>query len=308
MFNGCNTISTLPIENWPFNKVINLKNFLSYTEKLQSLDVTSWDVSNVQDMAEMFRGSGITSIEFTNGTDSWNVSNVTDTQGMFSDCQGLMFLDLSTWNSGTSTTQYITDMSYMFNECKNLTEINFGEDWNTSSVTTVERMFSGCTDLYGLDVSKFNTHNVINMSGTFNECKILEELNVDGWDTSNVENMSYMFAECSSIVALNLTPNGNIWDVSKVKDMSHMFAGMTKLESSEETIDVDDWIGSWHVSYVENFSYMFDRCIMINKLPIAYWNVGSARDLSGMFNEMESLEVLDIGHEDHCRAAHARGW
>jgi surface protein len=44
-------------------------------------DISSWDVSNVRDMAQMFINS-----KFNRDISNWNVSNVIYKQGMFKNC------------------------------------------------------------------------------------------------------------------------------------------------------------------------------------------------------------------------------
>ena len=61
--------------------------------------------------------------------------------------------------------------------------------WDTSNVTNMSDMFSGCGKLIKLDMSCFNTSKVTDMSGMFNSCKELTELNLSNFDTSNVTDM-----------------------------------------------------------------------------------------------------------------------
>ena len=42
-------------------------------------------------------------------------------------------------------------------------------------------MFSGCSGLTSLDVSKFNTENVTTMNGMFASCTALTNLNLSGF-------------------------------------------------------------------------------------------------------------------------------
>ena len=47
-------------------------------------------------------------------------------------------------------------MSYMFDQCKNLAELDVSS-WNTSRVTKMKCMFQQCYNLTELDVSNWNT-------------------------------------------------------------------------------------------------------------------------------------------------------
>ena len=54
-----------------------------------------------------------------------------------------------------------------FSGCSNLTTIEGMENLNTSNVTSMEYMFSGCSSLTGLDLSGFSTGSVTNMRNMF---------------------------------------------------------------------------------------------------------------------------------------------
>ena len=66
-------------------------------------------------MYSMFDGcSKLTSLDLS----SFDTSNVTGMRGMFNGCIGLTSLDLSGWNMSK-----VTDMSFMFRGCTSLTSI-----------------------------------------------------------------------------------------------------------------------------------------------------------------------------------------
>lgn len=59
-------------------------------------------------------------------------------------CEALSTLNLTRFN-----TSKVTDMSYMFNGCNNLTTIYASSRWSVASVTASTDMFTGCTNLTG---------------------------------------------------------------------------------------------------------------------------------------------------------------
>ena len=69
---------------------------------------------------------------------------------------------------------------------------------NTSNVTSMDSMFSGCSGLTSLDVSGFDTSNVNSMKNMFNSCSKLTSLDLSGFDTSKVTHMENMFKYCSA--------------------------------------------------------------------------------------------------------------
>ncbi|MBR5063076.1 MAG: BspA family leucine-rich repeat surface protein, partial [Prevotella sp.] len=86
----------------------------------------------------------------------------TTTKSWFSGCyylqciEGLQYLN----------TSEVTDMSYMFDHCRGLTNLDLS-NFNTSNVTDMSKMFYYCSGLTSLNVSNFDTQNVTNMSSMF---------------------------------------------------------------------------------------------------------------------------------------------
>lgn len=193
--------------------------------------------------ARMF--DGMTKLSTFEGFEKLHVDNATSMRTMFQYCSGLASLDLSSWD-----TSNVTDMSYMFYDCNNLTSFGDISNWNVSNVTNMFEMFCSCHALTSLgDLSNWNVSNVTDMGHMFSSCYELEIVeNLNKWDTSNVTNMRSMFQYCSGLVSLNLTD----WDTSNVTDMGYMFNQCNSLTS------VGD-LSNWDTSKVTNMYYMFNQ-------------------------------------------------
>lgn len=103
-------------------------------------------------------------------------------------------------------TSDVTDMSYMFYSCPNLTSVPL---FNTSKVISMRYMFHSCPNL--TSVPSFDTSKVSNMSLMFYNCSSLTS--VPSFDASKVNDMSYMFSYCSKLVTIhiiNITTNLDI--------------------------------------------------------------------------------------------------
>ncbi|MBQ3919807.1 MAG: BspA family leucine-rich repeat surface protein, partial [Oscillospiraceae bacterium] len=87
----------------------------------------------------------------------------------------------------------------MFFNMTDLTEIEGLENLDTSSVTSMMAMFSGCRSLTSLDVNGFDTSSVTSMGAMFESCSSLTSLDLNGFDTSSVTDMGNMFSGCSSL-------------------------------------------------------------------------------------------------------------
>ena len=130
---------------------------------------------------------------------------VTNMFNMFNNCSSLTELDLSNFNTKT-----VTNMQGMFRYCKALTKIIFGDKFNTGNVKNMWwGMFSYCSPLKELDLSKFDTKNVTNMSNMFYKCSFLTKLDLTNFNTGNVKKMGNIFFECSSLQTVTFNKNLN---------------------------------------------------------------------------------------------------
>ena len=140
----------------------------------------------------------------------------------------------------------LTNMSYMFNQCSRLKEVNF-ISVETKQVTKMRALFEDCKELEYLDLSNFDTSNVnlmtlmffrchklkeikglnnfntvkvIDMVGMFEDCKELEYLDLSNFNTSNVLDIQCMFLCCHKLKEIK---GINKFDTSKVTNMEGMF-------------------------------------------------------------------------------------
>ena len=114
----------------------------------------------------------------------------------------------------------------MFSNCSGLTSLDVSK-FDTSNVTTMYQMFEKCTGLSNLDISNFGTSNVTNMGYMFSNCSGLTNLDVSKFDTSKVTSMSYMFSNCSGLTNLDVSN----FDTSKVTNMRSIFNRCSSLKT-----------------------------------------------------------------------------
>ena len=128
-------------------------------------------------------------------------------------------------------TSEVTNMGFMFNDCRGLTSLDLSS-FNTSKVTKMVAMFQGCESLTSLDVSGFNTANVTDMSAMFNVCRVLTSLNLTCFNTANVTDMHYMFKACSLLSTIYVSDN---WSTAAVTKSEDMFKFCTSLVGGQGT-------------------------------------------------------------------------
>ena len=149
------------------NSFCNIGKGIFDNTKFKYIDISGWDVSNIESMRNMFYGCE--KLKSVGDISKWDVSNVTNMSQMFFGCASFN-QDISKWDVSS-----VTDMSHMFFGCA-----SFNQDlssWDVSSVTRMSRMFSGCHS-FNKDISNWNVSNVMNWMyrmSMFDGCPIKEE-------------------------------------------------------------------------------------------------------------------------------------
>ena len=199
-------------------------------------DISSWDVSNVTNMRDMFAGmvdGGVqTPTQFNQDIGNWDVSNVTNMKNMF--LSSTFNQDIGNWDVSN-----VTDMRFMFSNS------TFNQDignWNVSNVPEMNNMFQN--SLFNQNIGNWDVSGVTNMESMFRYSAFNQD--IGNWDVSSVTEMMWMFQSTfQSTTAFNQDISS--WDVSNVTNMSSMFAG-TQFNQD---------LGSWSVNnviYCSNFS------------------------------------------------------
>ena len=194
--------------------------FKDLTNLTKITGLENLDTSATSDMRYMFANCpNLTSIA---GIANLQTPKVTNMSFMFAGCSKLASLDLSSFN--TANTSYVESM---FQDCENLQSIKFSPDFTIAKVDDISRMFSGCSSLTALDLSKFNTSQVKKMIWTFKDCSSLTKLDLSSFDTSNVIDMNGMFNNCSSLKELDLRS----FVIDPNIDKGYMLDGLAKLNT-----------------------------------------------------------------------------
>ena len=170
-----------------------------------------------------------------------------------------------------------SNASCLFQEFVNLKTIDFGNCFDTSSVTDMSLMFQNCASLTSLDVSSFDTSNVTHMIFMFNLCESLTSLDLSGFDTSSVTGMSVMFQNCASLTSLDLSG----FDTSNVTKMAGMFSNCKDLTSLD--------LSGFDTSNVADMSNMFRSCTSLTNLNLSSFDASAVTKMDSMFYGCDNL-------------------
>ena len=139
---------------------------------LTSLDLTTWDTSNIGDMTNMFLGcESLTSINLS----GLNLSNVKVMSFAFRGCKKLTNIDFP-------DNVAPINLEYMFYDCSSLASLDISK-WDKSKIDSIYCMFLHCTGLVSLDLSNWQAHvAAIDMIGTFTGCTSLRTITAKNCD------------------------------------------------------------------------------------------------------------------------------
>lgn len=263
----------------------------------------SWNTSTITDMSEMWKAK-LTDSSLSLDLSQWDVSNVETFASMFDAGSGnqqssIGALDISGWNS-----QSATDMNRMFYRTSATSITGLG-DLNTSLVTNMSQMFNNCpSGVVGQASETFATkmvsgilrwdvNNVVNFNNMFQDAEQLSNANFPtNWnitsDASKTVSMSTMFGGTPA----GLTNITNL-DAFATKTISETWYGGTSYTA---------WNMS-RVSSLSQFAYASGGGPIARNYNIASWQISSAlTNMHYMFGGKSggngSVWQQDVGHWD----------
>lgn len=226
-FRGCSSLTTIEYSRFDIN-VKNIAHFFRDCSSLRSINVDNLVKDQTLSIDGIFANcSSLESVDLSN----WNTTSVTTMAGLFQGCSKLESIDLSSFE-----TYNVTSMSDLFSWCKNLKQITYGNGFTTEKVTGygLRSLFSGCSSMEVIDLSKYTTSKALSFSEMFNGCSSLKKI-IWGhnFDTHYAEEFRGMFRGCSSIENLDLS-----WfNMSSSRNIDDMFTDCTNLE----TLDISSF-------------------------------------------------------------------
>ena len=140
------------------------------------------DTSLITDMNHLF--SRISNKVGNIDVSDWDVSNVENMSFMFADCKKFN-CNLQNWN-----TENVKNMSAMFYGCPNFNQTL--ENWDVSNVEDFEEMFEGCSK-YDDNLSKWNVSKSQNLKRMFYNCEKFTGKGLENWKPNTTYNFKDMF-------------------------------------------------------------------------------------------------------------------
>ncbi len=254
----------------------------------------SFDTSKITNMSYMFGGGGqlpnIHNVDFS----TFDTSSATDMSGLFAGSP-LEVIDLSNFD-----TSKVTRMAAMFKDAK-AKGIIFGDKFVTDNVTDMTQMFADCADLTDIDLSGFNTSKVgtttesgyygdeVGMYRMFGGCSSIKKIDCSSFDTTQVTSMKNMFEGCSSVKEIILGEKFHILNIS-YSGLDHMFAGCTSLETLDLSSFGDNDPENSESGSIENIYSMFKDCSSLKSIDLSGININYLYNIRNLFENCSSLE------------------
>ena len=248
---------------------------------------------------------------------------------MFQECKELEYLNLNNF-----ITSNVTDMGWMFSECRKLKEIQGVNNFDTSKVINMEGIFSDCIELEYLDLSNFDTSNLTAMPFMFYGCCKLKEIKgINNINISKVNKMEYLFEYCKELKYVDLSKFSNKNILAQGKDVSFICIYDVKdyneiqiindrykneikeeIKSKIKILNGDnkeellfknrfDKLGLHTIYFsiekqLKNISFLFSNCTSLKKVEFLSVDTSQINTMKGMFEGCKELEYLDLTNFD----------
>lgn len=181
--------------------------------------------------------------------------------------------------------QYVSDMSFLFYNCKKLENIDLSKNYN-DCVISLQCTFYGCNDLKKIDISGIHTDNTTNMKYTFFECTSLTKLDLNSWNISNVKYINCMFKYCTNLEEINIES----WKGENIIQVSEAFNNCSKLTSIN--------MPNFNPTNLTSMASFFLHCSSLQNLNLSGMTMEKITWLGDTFNQCTSLKELKLNSAD----------
>lgn len=294
--------------------------FKDFTSMTRIDGINLLNVQTVTNLSSLFEND-TSLINFdVNGVSNWVIRNtLTNTSKMFYNCRSLQTLSGPIdWN-----TSNVTDMSYMFASCSELTSLVLdspspaGSLFDFNAATNLSYMFAGCKNLSSISAFFYyrNTNNARNMSYMFYDCERLNfdpgYVMIDHLDLNSVTNTESMFENCQRLANISFVSRANNLTNAKkmfkncrnlqyvtfeaytggaanITNMEEMFCGCTALRQLGADYD------GLSFNRVQNTKRMLKDCTSLTRVDFQNNNLSNVRDATSMFENCSTLSQIKI--------------
>lgn len=219
-----------------------------------------------------------------------NTENVTDFYEIFRECVSLQYIP-------KYNTSNVKTLSLAFGSM-DMEEIDISI-WDTSNVTTVHSLFSGCKKLINGDVSKNDWSSVKDGHFLFSNCEKLKTANVSNFVTGQ-KSVQGMFDSC---MMLKTVVGLDTWNLENVTDFYETFNECREL-SNDSFKDVE----KWNVVKPQRFTGTFYNCQKLSSLDLSGWKTDTLTSVNSMFTYDSGLIDLNLTGWNMSKITNTSSW
>jgi hypothetical protein len=276
-FRGCNQMNCIALDTPVFlvselNQRFGLKNIFRRTIFMGgpftgNPTFSSWDVSGILVLSEMFYGSS-----FNQDVSSWDVSSCINFYSMFRYCPSFN-QDINSWD--------VSAGENFANMLQGASSFNFDLDsWDMSNADDISGMF-GSTNATNLTLGSWDLSSCDDLTNVFISASFIPS-GITSWDVSNATSFSNMFLLVTASI-----PDITGWNTSSATSLSDMF----NLSNFNQDIT------GWNVSNVTNFARVFQNNTAINQ-DFSTWDISNASSPYGLWSMFANVTTLSTANYD----------
>ena len=167
----------------------------NYADMNREFDVRFIDFSYVLDANHMFASSKIEDLLISSGN-NFAPFNI---EGLCADCTNLETADIS-----VSSSNVISNISHMFDNCTSLITVNFNDTfYNSGTKSSVEYLYNNCSSLTSAKLNFNLDSTASSLSHILNGCTSLTSFS-SSFNTYNIEDFESCFQNCKSLEKINI--------------------------------------------------------------------------------------------------------
>ena len=196
--------SSINLSSWVTPKLSSLENAFTDDTLLETVNLANCDFSSLTSMKQLFYGNSALSEVNVNGI---KTGSLVDISQMFDGTTALTSFDFKKLDLST-----VTNMIGVVN-ASGITSINL-DNVDLSSLETLNRVFSGATNLKTFSMKNAKAASVIDIRGMFDSDTSLTSVDMSGTTIEVVEHIDQIFKDCSSLDTVDISGISLSTDVS----------------------------------------------------------------------------------------------
>lgn len=224
-FFGSTSLVSIDIRGWDTSNAKSMEGMFAFCPSVEEIiGIESLNTSKVRDMTAMFKQCH--KLEYID-VSNWDVSEVNQFYNMFLECRELKEIEgIENWNPAMVK---IHGFEGMFMGCKSLKKLDLS-NWKKSPIT-LTNMFAWCSSLQELNLTDWCTQsNLVDSRQMFKSCSSLKKIwGIEQFNMVHLQEASYMFDECENLVA-----DLSNWDLSKLQKKVKMFNGAKQIKKPKK--------------------------------------------------------------------------